>query len=266
MQEFRECGFVDFGALRLPDYLPVVVEAEGLQVFQLSGFDAGANPRAVEVFHPNQEAATFGAGEEPRQKCSAEVTEVEVARRAGGEPSGRGDVRGIRGVRNVSSGFGVSTFYANPFAGRGGSGEYFRGMFLNIYRDLLIRDLLGEPRKLVERGSFRGRSSRSDALVRVHDHIRYFFVLRGPDISPKTRRDLSRAQDLIEHSLGCIPLPPEGLGPSDHADGHLASAKAVCDEYLPNHLPRREAAVKKLVRRSHDRENDPALAFPNRPS
>ncbi|WP_119069358.1 hypothetical protein [Rubrobacter indicoceani] len=105
------------------------------------------------------------------------------------------------------------------------------------------------PEKLVERGSFRGRSRYSHTLVRVHDHIRYFLFLEGPELHPGTRRDLRRAQDAIERSLGCIPLPPEGIGPSDAAAGHLASAKALCDEYLPDRLPRREAAVKRLVRR-----------------
>lgn len=157
----------------------------------------------------------------------------------------------------VTQGFGVSAAgcvnSANVFAGRPLAGVYLVVMFSGIYRRISSG---GRPWKLVEQGSFRGRSERSHFLVRIHDHLRFYLVLRGPDLGVASRRDLRRAQDEIENSLGCIPLPPEGFGPSDRAPGHLTSAKALCDEYLSPHFPRREATVRRLVRRVHLRETE----------
>ncbi|AHY45821.1 Hypothetical Protein RradSPS_0538 [Rubrobacter radiotolerans] len=114
------------------------------------------------------------------------------------------------------------------------------------------------PLRLVEQGSARGRSERGATLVRVHNHLRYFLFLEGPEVDARTRGELRRAQALIERSLGFIPLPPEGHPPSDRARGHLASAKAICDEHLggapfPLSLGR-EARVLRLVSRGYARE------------
>ncbi|MGI8649253.1 MAG: hypothetical protein ACR2KW_02575 [Rubrobacter sp.] len=132
-------------------------------------------------------------------------------------------------------------------------------MVFDIYRRIFParNGLRRGSGKLIEQGSFRGRSRRSSVLVRVYDHVRYFLVLRGPDLDPATRQGLRRAQDDIEHELGCIPLPLEGVGPSEAASGHLANAKALCDEHLAGTFPLREARVRRSIGRAYRDECDP---------
>ena len=61
----------------------VPVQADRREVGELTRL--GAGPDAVEVLDADQELAAGGAGEQPREQGGAQVADMQVAGRAGGE-------------------------------------------------------------------------------------------------------------------------------------------------------------------------------------
>lgn len=70
-----------------------------------------------------------------------------------------------------------------------------------------------------------------EVLVKIHKHLRYVFVLLGPD-ARSTRSRIDRAQDEIERCLGRRPGLLEGESPSKPAFEHLLEAQALAGEHL----------------------------------
>ena len=71
----------------------------------------------------------------------------------------------------------------------------------------------------------------SEVLVKLHKHLRYAFVLLGPD-ARSTRNRIDRAQYEIERCLGRRPMLLEGESPSKPAFEHLLEADALAGEHL----------------------------------
>lgn len=67
------------------DDLAVPVETERSEIVELGLFGTGTYP--IEILDAHQESAVRGSGEQPRQDCGAEITEMQVAGRAGREPA-----------------------------------------------------------------------------------------------------------------------------------------------------------------------------------
>ena len=72
----------------------VPVQADRGEVGELACL--GAGPDAVEVLDADQEVAAGGAGEQPREQRGAQVADMQIAGRAGGEAARGGAVTGRR--------------------------------------------------------------------------------------------------------------------------------------------------------------------------
>ncbi|WP_047866267.1 hypothetical protein [Rubrobacter aplysinae] len=70
-----------------------------------------------------------------------------------------------------------------------------------------------------------------EVLVKIHKHLRYAFVLLGPDAG-STRKRIDQAQYEIERRLGRRPMLLEGECPSKPALEHLLEADALAGEHL----------------------------------
>ena len=87
-----QCGHrvvVALRMLRLPLDRPVPGEADRGEIVELSGSDVGVRA-IVEIVDAHQEASARGTGEQPCQHGGSQVADVQVGRRAGGEPARAG--------------------------------------------------------------------------------------------------------------------------------------------------------------------------------
>lgn len=83
--EFGDGRLVPRQSVRLRDDVAVPIEAEFREVGQLPV--PGALADAVEVFDAHEKPSAGGPGEQPRQHGRPQVAEVQVAGRAGREPT-----------------------------------------------------------------------------------------------------------------------------------------------------------------------------------
>lgn len=75
------------------------------------------------------------------------------------------------------------------------------------------------------------RIASEEVLVKIHKHLRYVFVLLGPQ-ARATRERIDRAQEHIEVCIGRRPALLEGESPRNSAMEHLLEAHALAGEHL----------------------------------
>ena len=81
--EFRDCVAVHVEPIALAQDRAVPVHAECREVGELALLGAGAN--AIQIIDPQDEATTGRPRPQPCQECRAQVSDMEIARRRGGE-------------------------------------------------------------------------------------------------------------------------------------------------------------------------------------
>jgi len=79
--EFVDRRVVDREPVALPDHLAVPVEPEQRQIAELSALVVEVRLVSIEILHAHEEPSAPGARRQPRDRCGAEIAEVEVAGR-----------------------------------------------------------------------------------------------------------------------------------------------------------------------------------------
>ena len=100
------------GAGRLPGDRPVPVQSDGGQVGELAV--GGTRPHPIQILHPDHESAFGGPGEKPGDKGCSVIADMQIAGRAGREPTAADGGLRHRSRPSVSPGSRSGTFAAGP--------------------------------------------------------------------------------------------------------------------------------------------------------